>query len=29
MNDINSIGIVGAGTNPSSIKVSFSINYQY
>ncbi|MGG0310803.1 DUF3992 domain-containing protein [Bacillus mycoides] len=29
MNDINSIGIVGAGTNPSRIKVSFSINYQY
>ncbi|MBG9537568.1 hypothetical protein ABE42_30525 [Bacillus thuringiensis] len=29
INDINSIGIVGAGTNSSNIKVSFSINYKF
>lgn len=29
MNDINSIGIVGAGTGTTSVKVSFSLNYKY
>ncbi|CDQ20264.1 DUF3992 domain-containing protein [Halobacillus karajensis] len=29
LNDINSIGIVGAGTGSSNVKVSFSINYKF
>ncbi len=29
MSDINSIGIIGAGTNSSNVKVSFSINYKF
>ncbi|AOM14271.1 hypothetical protein BTI247_59400 (plasmid) [Bacillus thuringiensis Bt18247] len=29
MNNINSIGIIGAGNNPSNVKVSFSINYKF
>ncbi|MBG9512299.1 hypothetical protein ABE47_08955 [Bacillus thuringiensis] len=29
MSDINSIGIIGAGTTSSPVKVSFSINYTF
>ncbi|MFJ5623043.1 DUF3992 domain-containing protein [Peribacillus loiseleuriae] len=29
MNNINSIGLVGAGTGTASVKVSFSLNYKF
>ena len=29
MNDINSIGLTGAGTGTASVKVSFSLNYKF
>ena len=29
MNDINSIGIIGAGTGTARVKVSFSLNYKF
>lgn len=29
MNDLNSIGIVGAGTGTARVKVSFSLNYKF
>lgn len=29
INDLNSIGIVGAGTGTANVKISFSVNYKF